>query len=207
MERFFRFFGRRKDKETRINISLTPEASRHLKSLMCRPNPNLAEFAFLGLGHGSLVDQILVVDEGELKNKRGLSRRGEGFVSSVSFEEHMQLSLKLAATGRYQDLIILGHLHPSGIKKVEGKYYVIGKDDGLLEPSMGSPSEGGPASNGDLGFFRELLEEKPEHNVIYAGIAAVTKSGPKLRLYKASEMVKIKRYNDIDKVPQITIDL
>ena len=70
---------------------------------------------------------------------------------------------------------------------------------------MGHPEDGGPTSGYDLWFYKTLFESGL--NVPYAGIAAITKSGPKLKVYEIDKLVKIKRYNDIDRVPQITINL
>lgn len=196
----------RKERENKIDIILSPEAANYLKSLMSRPNPNLAEFAFLGLGQGNFIDQILAIDE-DLSNKTGLFRE-EGFsLSRVPTNELAFLSIKLQDAKRVDDVLVIGHFHPFGQKNIDGVTYSINPSEALLEPSMGSRAEGGPTARHDVGFYKWLRTNDPMVEIPYAGIAAMTQNGPKLKIYDIEQLIKIKRYRDVDKVPQTTINL
>jgi len=194
------------NKEAELDIGLTSEASRHLKSLITRPNPNLAEFAFLGLGQGDLIDQILVSDVFGLEEKRGLYRENDHFISRIENDEWIQLFVELEAIKRSQDLLILGHLHPSGEKHIEGIPLSVSPSNALLEASMGDPQEGGPSSARDVGFIKGLITGA-KIDIPYFGIAAITRTGPKLRIYQTNKLIMIKQSNDIYSVPQVTITL
>ncbi|QQG41721.1 MAG: hypothetical protein HYV90_00185 [Candidatus Woesebacteria bacterium] len=204
MDKLFSFLGARKDRETSIEISLTPGASDHLKRMILRPNPELAEFGFFGLGQNGTIDQILDLDEKDLSYKNGLTHSLGGFSSNVGGNEWNGLVQKLIQSGRRGDFLVFGHFHPSGTKRIAGATYHIDPGEALLVPSGGSLRD--PTTGGDIGFFKALTELNP-NLVPYMGIAANTKSGPKLRIYEIDKLIKIRRYNDIDHVPQTTIDL
>lgn len=204
MERFLNGFGIHKDFERKVHVSLAPEARGHLRGLVMRPNPNLEEFAFLGLGRGSLIDRILTADRKDLE-KQGLKIENGLISTGVGADEVRLLFKKLKETEGSFDILLLGHLHPSGAFLLNGKPYYLSPRADLLVPSMGSPEEGGPTGSSDLKFFKELHEKVVK--IPFMGIVANMDSGPRLRLYKTDKLIKIKRYNDIDKVPQTTIDL
>lgn len=207
MERLLSRIGLRKDVENKVDITLTPEASAYLKQLVLRPNPNLAEFMFLGLGTGNIVEKILVTnEESPIKGQGLVFLEGNKLVSSIDKDELGELLNKLITTEKIEDVLILGHSHPTGVKNFGSYVFYIEPNMSLLEPSMGNPYEGGPTSAADLAVYKDFANS-PSFNFPFAGIATTTKSGPKLKIYSIRELIKIKRYNDIDRVSQTTIDL
>lgn len=199
-------FERKGSSETeQIKLALTPSAQARLRTLLDRPNPRLSEFTFIGLGTPDLIDEILVADE-EYSENSGLFQGGFSG-SRVDQEELRLLFTKLHQSGRTNDLMILGHMHPSGEQTIGNQRFIVTPSEALLSPSMGTRDQGGPTYGGDLRFYRSLLELNPQLHLPYAGIAAYTEHGQKLRIYKVNELIKIKRYNDIDKITQKTIDL
>lgn len=185
-------------------VELTPEVSTKLRQLVLRPNPNLAEFPFLGLGKSGLVDQILVVNDLDYSADSGLLKNGT-LSSSVSRSELTELFKKLESSGRRKDLMVFGHLHPSGESLVQGRRYILNPSDSLLVPSMGG--NGKLLSGGDMAFFKSFKEVNPAVRLEHVGIVANTPDGPKFRVYNLENLLKIKKYSHIDGVVQQTIVL
>lgn len=187
-----------------IDISLTSEASQRLSQLVTRPNPTLSEFSFLGLGKEGVVNEIIAMEENSPDS--GLFKNGFSG-SKVDREEILQLFKKLNASGRQKDLMVFGHVHPTGQRKINGVTYVIAPNDLLLDPSMGSSESGGLATGGDLAFFKSFTELNPQLKLPYIGIVANTQGGSMLRIYELKDLLRMKKYNDIDKLSKITINL
>jgi hypothetical protein len=182
-----------------IDVSLTREASLYLKSLMMQPNPHLAEFGYLGLGDGKTIDQILAIDE-DLRQRKltADSPRLDG--ASIR-----PLFVKLVESGRENDFMMFGHSHPIGVRVVEGKYYWIVPNKKLLEPSMGTPEQGGPSKDWDIGFFKWFYEKVV--NVPFVGISTNVDESSKLRIYDTERLINISAKKDLKHVPQVTLNL
>ena len=191
-------------REGEINISLTPQASLRLKQLVTRPNPTLAEFPFLGLGDQGVIDEVIAPKK--YSSESGLFHSGFSG-SRVDETELLELFKKLELSGRQQDLMVFGHLHPTGQKVVKGTRYIVEPSDSLLDPSMGSRESGGPVSGGDLAFIKLFIELNPKVKLPYVGIVADTREGAKLRIYKPKDLLELKKYSDIDKLAKRTITL
>lgn len=185
-------------------VELTPEVSVKLRGLVLRPNPTLAEFPFLGLGKSGLIDQILVVNGLDYSADSGLLKKG-ALSSSVARSELTELFKRLESSGRRNDLIVFGHLHPSGESLVQGRRYILNPSDSLLVPSMGG--NGRLLSGGDMAFFKAFKDANPTVRFENVGIVANTPEGPKFRVYNLENLLKIKKYSHIDGVVQQTITL
>lgn len=192
-------------KETNsLQLEIAPQASEKLRKLVLRDNPSLAEFPFLGLGKNNKVEDIWVVDENLYSERSGLLKNGL-LRSQTDKQELEELFRRISTENRLEDLILLGHLHPSGQAVVNGTRYIIAPSDTLLDPSGGF-SKKELMGGGDLAFYDSFLKLNPTISP-YAAIAANTQDGPQLRAFDMRSLVKIKRYTNIDRVPQITISL
>ena len=190
-------------KERRLEIALDPEVFRPLREILSRPNPKLKEYPFLGLGTPDAVDQFLLL-EGE-SSSRGLYFINKYVArSDVEQAESAELFNMVQERGRLDDIVMLGHTHPSGsFRSQPGVDVDLSPSALLLSPSMGT-GDGGPQSGGDLAYYRYFREYNPHLQIPYAGIAANTPEGPKLRVYLIDELLTIQRYRHIDSVPQVT---
>lgn len=198
-----------KEKAASLDIKTTKEASNYLKRLILRPNPRLAEFAFLCIGQENLISKILVANKKYYSRNSGLySSSQNSWGTSVDGKELIKLGHILQKQAEKKDVhfVVFGHTHPSGEVRSGQDLINIKPSDLLLSPSMGSPEDGGPTWGRDL-YVAKLLYKMIPSPAIYFGIAANTQVGPKFRIYETKGLAKIKRYNDIDKVPQITIKL
>jgi hypothetical protein len=205
MERFYvNLPWFKKDREKDIGVSFTPNASAHLKVLVERPNPLLSEFMFICLGKNGLIDKIMVASENEYMG-RGLTISGV-HKSSVDRSEWLILLNKFKKSDRVQDIVALGHLHPTGSRVIGGIKYTVSPSEALLFPSTGGPNLG-ITNGGDLLFFKKLHEHKTQIPTPYVAIAAKTQNGQTVRFYDLEKIIKVKKYRDIDKVPQVTINL
>lgn len=157
------------------------------------------------LGKDSVVDQILTANPFEYSPDSGLNV-GRVYKSSPARSEWDDLLGKLRASGRIKDIIALGHSHPTGSAIMGGARYTITPSDSLLSPSGGSP-QFGISNLGDLLHFKSIYAVNSVLPVKYVAIAAQTGNGPMVRLYDLGEIIKVKRYKDVDRVPQITIAL
>ncbi len=191
----------------RLKLELSAQAAERLRRLVLRDNPNLAEFPFLGLGQGYTVNDIWVVNESSYSKASGLGLLRGGFMESQTDEHEIkELFRRIIVENRLQDFILFGHLHPSGEASIGGVRYILDPSETLLIPSSGDSAKGGIVSEGDLGFYSSFLRLNPTLSP-YAAIAANTQQGPKLRVYDMHALGKIKRYSDLEKVPQITLQL
>lgn len=207
MERLFgRFKEASRRKENTLPITITPEASAFLGRMLLRPNPRLSEFIFFGLGGNEVINEIAVANENSYHPNSGLRVGLLGITTSGVSEEWIEIMQRLEAEDKIDNILVVGHSHPSGRTKIKGVTFTIPASDSLLEPSMGSVFEGGPTKAHDLRFAYDLhFDAGFPHE--YFGIASPTHEGPKFRIYRTEDLTKIKRANDIDKVPQKTIKL
>jgi hypothetical protein len=186
-----------------LDLGISPDAQESLHKLANRPNPRLSEAPFIGLGSRSMITEI-VVPQGVFSPNSGLLQ--DGFLGSrTDINELQQLFDQITRQGRLDEVVILGHLHPSGQTRVKYVTYTLAPNDGLLYPSSGGNSN--PQSGGDLAFYKAFHDENLDRGIPYAGIIANTPDGPKLRVYDMDGLTKVKRYSEIDRVPQITVKL
>jgi hypothetical protein len=175
-------------------IRIADSAAAYLRELMWRPNPNLAEFAYLGLGNGQEIDTILAIEEDlSLRELNADPPKLQGKEIRPLFEKLMQ-------SGRQNEFMMFGHSHPIGIKLVNGKYYFVAPGKKLLDPSMGKRTDGGPATGWDIGFFKWLYESVVE--VPYVGISTNFNGKTQLRVYETEKLIQIKRARDLRKIPR-----
>ena len=184
-------------------MNISPEASEHLKNLMLRPNPRLAEFYFLAILRNKLIDRILVANERNYSENSGYSPTRPKIDADA--DEFLALANKLEKE-KSKGIVVFGHSHPSGYLIAFHRIYEIKPSERLLNPSMGTKHEGGPTGRGDLAHFKEVFENVPGLSS-YVGIAADTPMGLKFRVYLTKELLKIKSYNGLKYVPQITFKL
>lgn len=205
MERAFRYFADRLGrKENILQVSLSDESRSILKKALRRPNPYLSEFIFFGLGKNGFVDTV-IVNDGEIYPGIELKQVSTHVHASTSdSNDYNELVKKLSDSGRSEELLILGHTHPTGSVELNGQTLVIDPGEYLLIPSAGSKSEGGLIAY-DLKAAAEIAFafDDPPH----FAIMAETMSGPKLRIYKTIDLANVKKYADIKHAAQITITL
>jgi hypothetical protein len=202
-----RFIAKFKERKSQPDLSISDSARLVLKTLAEKPNPNLAEFPFAGIGKGNEITEIVTTEEYDTIFKSGIRKEKGKLTTAVDNGQIIMLFIKLIESGDLNNLLLLGHIHPSGKAILCGIEYEVRPNDSLLQPSMGSPAQGGPSFGGDVGYIKYMITKDPKHTIPYTGILAVTKTGPKIRAYSSLELINIKRYNDIVRVPQITIDL
>lgn len=184
MERFGGLLDPFKDKELKLDIGLTAEASEQLRRLILLPNPDLTEFAFFGLGKEGLIDSILTADEKHFRTGSGVVDVENGIkYSKINPYEFENLFHELGKTKRVHDLMVIGHFHPLMTKNIEA----------LLLPSTG-----------DIDSFKVLAKEIPELLTMYMGIAADTKKGPMLRLYRIGDIIQVNTFKDLKKILRFT---
>ncbi len=206
-----RFFAKAKEvfvsKDRVLPLSITDSAGQRLKKLLERPNPFLSEFIFFGLGKDGVIDTIVANDQ-PIYPGQGLKQvSSHVYISSAQEDDYQSLKEKLFNTGRFAELLVYGHTHPTGEFVLNGQKLIVHPDYSHLNPSSGSKYSGGLTSAHDLRAAKELAEkwigDKPPH----FGIAAQTQDGYKLRVFDTVDLSKVKRYSDIDKSKQITLDL
>ena len=201
-----RFIERRWGIETLLDVKLKPEVAQFLRALLLRPNPRSGEFPYLGLGTSGSIDDIFVTDGAEFS--RGLYHVSPSIMqASVETEHFVSLFRSAYDAGRLEEIVLLGHTHPTGKIQSGGTTYEFLDMDWWLHPSMGEKSEGGPMNGGDLAFYRAFRELLPEIPLEYVGIAANVGGVPKMKIYAIDELLTIRRYSDIDFVPQQTFSL
>ncbi len=209
MERFFtRFTEKLKPKDKILPVTITDEAKNHLRAMMLRPNPNLSEFIFFGLGKNDVIDSILVNDSNTYPKGPGLHRESNHvYTSSTNEDDLVSLLEKLNTTGRFGDLLVFGHTHPSGKIVIDGQIFYVAPSESNLVPSAGSIMDGGLTNKYDLLVAKEISKKWSGNSIPHFGIAADTQNGLKLRLYKTTDLAKVKRYSDIDRAAQVTLTL
>jgi hypothetical protein len=189
----------------KLDITITPAAAETLKRLMQRPNPRLAEFAFLGLGLNDpqVIDRI-VACEGDYSANSGLMQDGQLRIV-VNQQELQSLFDQIYQEGLLNKLTLIGHYQPSGTCVVEGVRYVIRPDYSMLEPSAGR--SGSLAESGDIQFYKAFIELNPQFSCVHVGIAAHTPQGPKLKMYRIGDLIKLRRYREFEKTAQTITNL
>lgn len=195
-------------KEKVLPLDMTIEAKLHLKRLLSRPNPFLSEFIFYALGKNGVIDAI-VANELPMYPGSGLHQDGpHSYISSARDDDAEALNKKLVATGRFEDMIVYGHTHPTGDFIFKGQRLTVAPSHSHLNPSSGPRLSGGITSAHDMKAARLLAENwRISNTPPHFGIAALTEDGYKMRVFNTQDLAKAKRYQDIDDAQQITIDL
>ncbi len=184
-----------------LPVTLSPEVRTQLKELVLRPNPSLAEFVFLGVSTSLSISEVIIANQDGFSDKSGLFQ--DGFQGSQADKGELARAWDIAyQQGKMNEVIVLGHSHPSGETRVRGITYRVEPSDYLLSPSGGSM--GNFADGGDLAFFKAFVEHNPSLNLQYIAIVAITQTGPKVRLYALKDLISVKRASDLESVPSVT---
>ncbi len=195
-------------KEKVLPLTMTNEARGHLKRLLSRPNPFLSEFLFYALGKNGIIDTI-VANEHPMYPGSGLRQDGpNSYLSTAGEDDAEALNKKLLSVGRFEDMLVYGHTHPSGSFIFKGQRLTVAPSYSHLNPSSGSKLSGGITSAHDMKAARLLAENwRISNTPPHFGIAALTEDGYKMKVFNTQDLAKAKRYQDIDNAQQITIDL
>lgn len=178
-----------------VDLELTPEVSEQLRKFLLRPNPTLAEATFLGIGDESLISELLIPEGEKFSSHSGIFKAGLNHTESDVWEEK-QLLNRAYQEGKLSKILLRGHSHPTGVAVINGVQHSFSPAEYWLD-----------ASSGDLEAWRYFAENNPIVDSPYVGIGAVTQDGPKLRVYSTPDIVKVKKWSNIRKVPQKTINL
>lgn len=194
-------------KEKVLPLTISGEAKSHLTRLLSRPNPFLSEFLFYALGKGGTIDTI-IANELPMYPGTGLKKVSEhSYISSARDDDFQELNKKLVSTGRFNELLVYGHTHPTGDFIFRGQRLVVEPSYSHLNPSTGSKFSGGLTSDHDMKAAKHLAENWMGPDVPHFGIASLTPDGYKLRVFNTRDLSKAKRYSDIDNAQQVTLDL
>lgn len=169
-------------------FNLSDEAKKSLQELILRHNPRGSETLFLGVGKGRLVEKVYT---GKFSDGSGFRYiKGKVIESSVGFVEEIALLDEIRSLGGGKDnVLFLGHLHPSGTVDINGKSIEIPPSERLLYPSKRDLKE---------------LEDEIKEGISYHAIAANTQNGPCVRIYSLRPLLR--RLN-CKKLPYTTINL
>jgi hypothetical protein len=170
-----------------IDITLSPEASTHLKKLACMLDPNFVEFAFFGLGKNDFIDTILTADEKYFRSGSGAKLNENGHISSsVNPEELVNLYTRLFNSDRSQDFLVFGHYHPNFFAKTRE----------ILN-----------LSKSDISTIKLSTKNSPRLIPPYSAILSKILDVPVLQIYKNSDVVKLRNAAGIGRLQKVTIKL
>lgn len=185
---------KRKEKPTPA-LTLDEESILVLRQIVQSPNPRLAETPFLGIAEGE--QNVSIIAEPDFDRDSGLVQIGqEAFKSSTDLNELNYLFDKAFHLGRFEDIRLLGHLHPSGKMKIGRRTYSLAPSESLLDPS-----------DGDKRFLKGLIELNPNQNIEYYAIAGNSPDGPKVRIWYSADLIEAKKARDIERIPSQDISL
>lgn len=155
-------------------FELSEEAKKSLLELILRENPKGSEAFFLAVGKGLFVEKVYT--QKGFSERSGFRRIKKGVIeSSLSFEEEMMLFEEIRSLGGGKDnVLFIGHLHPSGTVNVEGEDIQIPPSESLLFPSQN-----------DLKHMRKDVKL----GLSYAAIATNTENGPCIAIYPLRQML------------------
>lgn len=187
----------RRGEKPAFTLVLPDEAKKVIRDWVLKPNPRLSEVIFIGVGVDNKVDRVYAPDT-DFSSRSGLDY--DGFSGSrVDPEELDMLVGRVIHDGKLNEVLFIGHLHPSGQPIINGVRHILNPRESLLYPS-----------SGDIDSVRKFVELNPQiHIPPYEAIAANTEHGPALRIYSVQGLINTKSYRerDIKKVPQQTITL
>lgn len=189
----------RRGEKPAFTLVLPDEAKKVIRDWVMKPNPRLSEMAFIAVGVHNKVDRVYAPNpDTDFSPRSGLDY--DGFSGSkVDPEELNILFDRMIHDGTLNEMLFIGHLHPSGQPLINGVRHIMNPRESLLYPS-----------SGDIDSVRKFVELNPQiHIPPYEAIAANTEHGPALRIYSVQGLIKTKSYRerDIKKIPQQTIAL
>lgn len=175
--------------EKKPEFVLSDEAKNSLRELVLRGNPRGSESWFLGAGKGRFVEKVYTPKE--FSDGSGFRYIRKGVIeTSLGFAERIALFEEIRSLGGGKDnILFLGHLHPSGTVDVNGKSIEIPPSERLLRPSA---------------YDLKELKDEIEEGVLCHAIAANTENGPCVRIYSLKPLLG--RPNR-KKLPYATINL
>jgi len=186
----------RRGEKPAFTLVLPDEAKKVIRGWVLKPNPRLSEVTFIGVGVDNKVDRVYAPDtDFSPRSGRG---HNEYSGSSVDIKELGMLFDRVIHDGKLNEMLFIGHLHPSGEAVISEVRHIITPREYLLYPS-----------SNDIKYVRMFVESNPQIHIPYEAIAANTEHGPALRIYSTQGLIKTKRYHshDIKKIPQQTITL
>lgn len=193
-----------KRKETEIaGVTLTEEAKNRLNILVTESNPDWAMLPFIGVGNGTVVEQII---------------SSSPFVTNTQLEptsminvdpNQLEALLREVLQKDLQDKIIcIGFTYPSGEIKRHGITYTLDPSDTHLELTGGAIGRGKKYNEGGMiSAFRDLRNNNPNLPFSYTALAAQTPDGPKIKLHRVSDLERVLNFRDLDKIFSQIIDL
>lgn len=186
----------RRGEKPAFTLVLSDEAKKVIRDWVLKPNPRLSEVAFIGVGVDNKVDRVYAPDT-DFSPRSGLGYNG--YVgSAVDIKELDMLLDRVIHDGKLDEMLFIGHLHPSGEAVISGALHIMTPRESLLYPSRN-----------DIKYVTKFVESNPQIHIPYEAIAANTEHGPALRIYSVQGLIKTKRYRDHDLkiIPQQTIAL
>lgn len=181
-------------------LNLSPEAAAKILELVEQESPDLHEAPFLALGTADQIIEVLSLPD-YTRNSKLTALDNIVFASFVDKKE-LETLFKLAQKeGLIDQVLILGHTHPSGTTMIGGQKHIVLPSEGLLDPSVFS------LEGSDIGFLKKLVRLNPRLHLPYFAIAAITETGPKVKIWHTEHLLKVKKSTDIDKIPAQTISL
>ena len=186
----------RRGEKPAFTLVLPDEVKKVIRDWVLKPNPRLSEVAFIGVGVDDKVDRVYAPDT-DFSSHSGLGY--DGFSGSrIDTKELGMLFDRVTYDRKLDEMLFIGHLHPSGEAIISGVRHIRVPSEFLLYPS-----------GNDIEYVKKFVESNPQIHIPYEAIAANTEHGPALRIYSVQGLIGAKRYreHDIKKIPQQTIAL
>lgn len=111
-----------------VNINLSNKSQDIVRDIVFEPNPKLSEIPFLGTKEGQNIE---IRVSKKYNRDSQLKQSDESFVSSVDKKELADLFKSVSSENLLNQVVLLGHLHPSGEAIIKSKRYEV-------RPSTGS---------------------------------------------------------------------
>lgn len=186
----------RRGEKPALTLVLSDDAKKVIRDWVLKLNPRLSEVTFIGVGVDNKVDRVYAPDT-NFSPRSGLGYDGYAG-SSVDIEELGKLFDRVTHDGKLDEILFIGHLHPSGETVISGIRHITTPRGSLLYPSIN-----------DIKYVKLFVESNPQIHIPYEAIAANTEHGPALRIYSVQSLIKTKssRDRDLKKIPQQTISL
>lgn len=184
------------NEDNQPHLYLSESARASIAELILRPNPKLCEASFIGVGDGDTTD-IIYTPDGNFSLKAAMTDWG----ATTDPEELQMLYTRVVKDGRKDNMILYGHLHPSGTTRrvlLNGDIIktINNSREALLYPS-----------SGDIQAVQMSASTPGALYTAFEAIAANTEYGPCLRIYRSSELIKAKKNQQVWKIPHQTIRL
>lgn len=182
------------EKVPEVNLSVNAGAAI-LGVVKEKKTDQLSETPFLGIEKDGQIVEVLTSEGSQAKSRLERVSSG-GFAIAVDRNQLAEQFNRADRAGVLDDVTMLGHLHPSGETRLDGVTYVVEPSESLLEPSME-----------DIDFARSFTQLNPGSKIKHFGIAANTPSGPQLAIWKVDDLVRVKKFRDLEKIPKQKINL